>query len=414
MKTLQLTCLAALLFLFSSSLQAQVAVGNTGEIVAQNQTTLSLSFTVPVGTNRLLLVSTGTDLTGLTATYDGTPMTLQGVTPGSADLWTMTLGTDLVSPTTADIVFTISGATAAQFIGINAISFTGVDQTTPVDNVTTQAIAGGETSSMITIPSKANDMVFEGVGISCLGCFAAPLAAPALGTTSLQNEISFVGFGFAGAGKTGTTPGVAPSVSPSWAFSGSSIFAGTHNGLNVRSAMALPVALTTFTARPKNEDVLLNWKTQSEWNNAGFVVQRSSDGLHFKNIATLPGHGTSKTAQQYQYIDLAPPAGRWYYRLKQMDHDGRFEYSEVVNLDLQPQASFSVFPNPASSELTIQAQVSGTATVTLLDETGRRIKHFELAEGQATIDIADLPNGIYTLTIMHQDQLFVEKLVKFD
>ena len=413
LKTLYSIYLFTLLFLFSSHVKAQVAVSQTGETVVQNQTSVTLSFTLPMGEDRMLLVSTGTDLTALSVTYDGNPMVL-ALSSGGADLWTMVLGTDLSMATTADIVFTINGASPAQFLGINAISYTGVDQMTPVENLTVQAISAGAANSTITVASKVNDMVFDGVAISCLGCFSAPLAAPILSGTSLQNQISFVGLGFAGTGNTGTTPG-ASSVSPGWTFSGSSIFSGTHNGLNVRSSLPLPVELSSFTARQKKEDVILNWETQSEINSLGFEVQRSTDGNHFEKLAMLKSTGTSITTQRYQYIDLSPPSGSLYFRLKQMDDDGSFEYSDVRVLDLKKERTFSVFPNPAKNEIHVNAQISEGADFNIFDETGRLVKHFKISEEQSTIDISELPNGIYITTIKdHQNQLLFERLVKFE
>lgn len=402
---------SCMLFLISNKANAQVTVSNSDEVVAQSQTSLTLNFTVAAGTDRLLLVSTGSDLTTLSLTYDGTPMVLETVS-GGGSLWTLPLGTNVSVGTTADIVFTINGSTPAQYLAISAIAYEGVDQLTPVENITSQPIIANATSSVLTIASKPNDLVYDGVLIGCLPCFSAPIAVKTLAATTVRNSLDFLGLGFAGRGESGTTIGAA-SVSPGWNFSGSSVANGVHNGLNIRNSIALPVELSTFDARPIKENILLEWTTSSETNNAGFEVERSTDGENFQNITFLPSRGTTTTVQRYQFTDVRPPKGMLYFRLKQLDYNGDFEYSKVVAIEMKQQA-FTLFPNPAKNEIQIETQDLESARLNIFNGQGQLLKHFDLENDQSTLDITDLPNGLLIAVIIVGDQVHTRNLIKME
>lgn len=111
---------------------------------------------------------------------------------------------------------------------------------------------------------------------------------------------------------------------------------------------ALSVVLVAFTADITSEnDVELRWKTDSEQDNAMFVLQRSKDGLNFESLATIGGAGNSNELLGYQFLDKQPYRGRSYYRLKQVDFNGEIEYSFLVNVRLEQKGDLIIYPNPA-------------------------------------------------------------------
>ncbi len=114
------------------------------------------------------------------------------------------------------------------------------------------------------------------------------------------------------------------------------------------NGMALPVELVDFSAGIINQNVTLKWSTATEINNEGFIIQRSVNGKSFNDIGYVKGHGDSDELISYNFKDLAPPSGLIYYRLKQVDFDGAFEFSpiEVVEIVNKLKESFSIFPNP--------------------------------------------------------------------
>jgi hypothetical protein len=122
----------------------------------------------------------------------------------------------------------------------------------------------------------------------------------------------------------------------------------------------LPVELTSFTAEATEEQVLLEWRTTSETQNRHFVVQRRSDeSQEWKAIGTVPGNGTTLEPQAYQFIDRNPEARVHYYRLKQVDYDGAYEYSNVRAVELGANVGLEVRlgGNPVENRLNMALRV---------------------------------------------------------
>ncbi|TRX57710.1 hypothetical protein FNH22_14965 [Fulvivirga sp. M361] len=120
------------------------------------------------------------------------------------------------------------------------------------------------------------------------------------------------------------------------------------------TGQVLPVELTLFTATGEAREIILNWRTASEWNNDYFEVQRSDNGLDFSEIGLVGGSGTVQETISYQFIDTSPLNGINYYRLKQYDFDGAFEYSPVIRSFFDTnRTGIHVFPNPAAEQLQI-------------------------------------------------------------
>jgi hypothetical protein len=147
----------------------------------------------------------------------------------------------------------------------------------------------------------------------------------------------------------------------------------------------LPVELAHFTAATSGDAVTLRWSTTSEENNAGFDVERSTDGETFTAIGFEPGVGTTEEAQSYRFVDReAPFAMTLFYRLRQVDTDGTFEYSPVVEVEVTPSAValLPVAPNPVSVSARIRYELPEATAVRLqvFDLLGRRVAM--LADGE--------------------------------
>jgi hypothetical protein len=179
-------------------------------------------------------------------------------------------------------------------------------------------------------------------------------------------------------------------------------------------ASPLPVVLTAFAARASGGSALLDWATASEKNNAYFAVERSRTGqpADFVAIGQLAGQGTTAAAHTYRFADpnAAATAPTVYYRLHQVDADGRSTYSLVRAVSFgegaRP-ANLALFPNPvagASTQLDLsQLPASATYQVRLLDATGRTSRQWALPGGQAQpLDLAPLTPGHYLLLVSGQ------------
>lgn len=183
-------------------------------------------------------------------------------------------------------------------------------------------------------------------------------------------------------------------------------------------SLVLPVELTQFQVAEKPNSTELHWRTASETNNDGFEVQRSSDGKQWSFLDFVSGHGTSIESFSYVYRDQQPLLGLSYYRLKQIDFDGAFEYSDMVSSKREyTEASFSIAPNPNIGKFTLllQNQEALPTNILLIDKWGRVVwKLPEDSPHSETIfyigSERNLPSGIYTLYLTIGNDVFFEKI----
>jgi hypothetical protein len=172
----------------------------------------------------------------------------------------------------------------------------------------------------------------------------------------------------------------------------------------------LPVELLTFSALPNDEgNIDVYWETSSETNNDYFAVQRSQDGINFSEIGQVPGAGTSQTLNSYIYTDKDPLPGRSYYRLRQVDFDGMYKYSDIVRVDMEGRLRLTAFPNPVKDDkflLDFHVQLESPTYISLHDRTGRLIYTGIARAGSSTYEI-NLPSspssGVYLLRAVNNE-----------
>jgi hypothetical protein len=167
----------------------------------------------------------------------------------------------------------------------------------------------------------------------------------------------------------------------------------------------VPVDLTSFNAEVDNGIVTLKWSTATETNNLGFEVQRSQDNQNWNSLAFIKGNGTSTFVHKYQFTDQVETTGIHYYKLKQLDYNGDFNYSKIIEANVSKPLSFDLsqnFPNPFNTSTTIRYQLPKDNFVSLkvYDVLGKEVKtlirEFKKA-GYYTINYSanDLSSGIY-------------------
>ncbi len=199
-------------------------------------------------------------------------------------------------------------------------------------------------------------------------------------------------------------------------------FSGGSAGAGVGAASILPVTLASFRATKKEQSVELQWKTASEQNAKQFVVEKSTDGIHFKALTEVAAVGTSKVAQTYTQLDKNPSQGDNYYRLLLKDNDGSSRYiGKIVKVNFSNANSFtSIYPNPVSEELTVQTSQAEAAKLQLriLDISGQLIQtiDYDVEEGNNSkiLDVHALRGGTYLLQVVNenQEQISVSRFVK--
>lgn len=165
----------------------------------------------------------------------------------------------------------------------------------------------------------------------------------------------------------------------------------------------LPVRLKHFQAQVKNGRTRLYWETASEQDNKGFEVQRRTGNADFESVgfvATKAVNGNSNALLQYEFEDLMlPKASVVYYRLKQIDYDGKASYSDTRSVQHAFSANVSVFPNPSRGNVTIQVPaVIGKYDLILGDQYGNHLRQW-LNENKPVFNINNLRPGIYLVTV---------------
>ncbi len=173
----------------------------------------------------------------------------------------------------------------------------------------------------------------------------------------------------------------------------------------------LPIELLGFTATPFVKFVKLDWETASETNNDYFTLEKSRDGVTFIPFATVQGAGNSSSKISYKFWDENPFPGLSYYRLKQTDFDGGFEFSDVESVYFADD-NFNLYPNPANERITLSYTTKQPFTLQCFDGRGRLINvPFTVNDYRYELNTSSLASGIYFLRIVLPTDVVVKEFV---
>ncbi|GAB4419986.1 MAG: hypothetical protein OHK0039_33020 [Bacteroidia bacterium] len=184
--------------------------------------------------------------------------------------------------------------------------------------------------------------------------------------------------------------------------------------------VSFPVEFIHVEARPTDQQAVeVRWSTASEQNSAFFVVERSADGEHFQGLEQVAAAGQSQVRRDYSSLDRHPHAGRSYYRIRQVDSDGSFSYSNQVAVTIDPDRWISVSPNPTGADRRVHVSSPygfGTALhYYVIDPQGRLVARGEIPAADLRqgypIDLSGHSPGVYLLRIAHAGQQSVRKIV---
>jgi hypothetical protein len=182
---------------------------------------------------------------------------------------------------------------------------------------------------------------------------------------------------------------------------------------NTDDTSPLPIALVNFEVTLQESKTVVQWTTSSELNNDFFTIQKSANAEQWEEVSIVKGAGTSKKQHDYQVIDNQPLPGVSYYRLKQTDFDGKFEYSKIVAVKFDGVKDMIVSPNPSSGVFTLANQKLESKQIRLYNGLGQVFQvDSEINDSNTQINISSFPSGIYILQIMDGNSLRSVRIVK--
>jgi len=199
-----------------------------------------------------------------------------------------------------------------------------------------------------------------------------------------------------------------------WAVSSGANTKGAPNG----GQNLLPITLTSFTAKFQHGDVQLQWSTAMEENNDYFSIERSQDGGHFNEIGQINGAGSSLEHSHYQFTDVNPLSGMAYYRLKQVDLNGDFSYSYIIeSTAVRKVADFEVFSNDTHElELHWQANSQNSIQLHIYNLSGQliyaNILESHTGANSCSLPVYSIPSGLYLVQLKNNSGIEMIKWLK--
>jgi hypothetical protein len=369
---------------------------------ADNTSSLTWSHTTSAGSDRILIVGVSSDQNDpvSTITYNGVNLTkLESEKYGfvnKVELWY------LVNPSsgTHNVVVTLSSSSDG--LGGGAVTYTGVDQSTPVGTAVKNN--GYNLNPTVTVSSAADELVID---VLCVDDGGATITVGGGQTTRYSSNPS------ENLGRGSSEPGAA-SVTMSWTLS--NVGSADHWAIiavALKPVSGLPIKLLSFDARCLDEGiVLLEWTTASEINNDYFTVESSSDGIGFEPLRIINGSGNS-SATLYYSVTVNPLREEiTYYRLKQTDYDGKYEYVGLIALIPGCQDDLVIFPALTGGLVKIIAR-NGSVAVSVFDIQGRKVFEETINEtsSEKIIDLRSFSKGIYLVSVQTGQKTFFQKIV---
>jgi hypothetical protein len=246
-----------------------------------------------------------------------------------------------------------------------------------------------------------NMQVPLGVQAGLLFWYSTPIGIGYIDTTFIFNDINFQ-------------------------FPPNTFYGGFFTGKGIRLKLyfdgTIPVELISFIANVNENDVHLNWSTATEINNYGFeILCFTTNKNEWNKIGFVPGHGTTTEQHHYSFIDESVSPGNYQYRLKQIDYDGSFEYSEIVEVEVGIPNEYSLeqnYPNPFNPTTNIQYQIAvpGFVSLKVYDVLGNEVatlvnKEKPAGSYEVEFDGTDLPSGIYFYQLKASGFIETKKMI---
>ena len=381
----KLTTTLCALLLFGGNLFPQV----TADLTIENQQVVGTDFLFDIyltrtGTNNLYLGSADFVLTFAVGNFNSPTLSKVGTSPGNCTF----------VPTDQS--------------GFNTL-FTQVNY---FDDTAVEILNGNELTINLNGPTPSDQTTFD-TRVALIDNSSSTHRLGTFKVSGITNPSGYMNLQW----KTSST--LVFTLANSSPFSSSQ---ATINTINPADA-PLPVELNSFTAKViDGKKVELNWVTITEVNNYGFNVERRINEGEWNSITFIEGHGTTNSPKEYSYSDKDLFAGgsKFQYRLKQVDNDGQFEYSDIVEVEVVPnQYELSQnYPNPFNPGTTIRFSLPKQTELKLnlynmLGELVETIAegNYEVGNYKVTFNASNLPSGVYIYRIESSDFVQTKKMM---
>jgi hypothetical protein len=234
-------------------------------------------------------------------------------------------------------------------------------------------------------------------------------------TGNCKDMMRYLGSTIGDAAGNWTLTGITVNSGESVVATARTISANNTSQASICTATLLPIELLYFVAECDKGKVRLQWATASEHNSDHFTVERSENGAEFKVLGTVPAAGESRVKKEYAYLDDHASGNTVYYRLKQTDRNGEYEYFDIIfSYCDRTELPLSVYPNPAHDNLTISGISGEKVEVEITDALGKTIllQVFMNTASKVEIPVETFDQGAYILKISSNDKPSYFKFLK--
>lgn len=181
------------------------------------------------------------------------------------------------------------------------------------------------------------------------------------------------------------------------------------DNMKVTPSVALPVILSYFDCEDGTNAATLKWQAVEETNLENYILEYSRDGMSFSTLAKISPGGAN---QVYQFVHYNVSGTAW-YRLKMVEQDGSYKYSETRKLLLKSNTDLTIIPNPANDRFYIYSKnAPGIKTIAIISPDGTVVKTINSYNDGQPISIADLPKGSYLIKVNSKAQVWSRRLIK--
>ncbi len=356
-------------------------------------------------TNILTLIAGATSTSGSSLSFVNGPMQKLAIANGAIFIFPVGKGTRW-RRTEVSVIASGPSDFQAEYFNVPYSNTTSV--TAPLNNVS--KIEYWQIDKTTAATTARVRLYWEDAGASGINdCTDLTVAHWNSGTTSWEEYAGTASGSCAGAGIGSVIMNTASATFSPFTF-------GSKSAL----VNPLPVNLLSFTATYNNQNIILKWTTASESNNWYFGIERSINGNQYEPIGRVAGIGTTSQTTHYNFTDFAPFTATNYYRLKQVDIDGRYKYSAIlaIKLNSKLKKGVNISPNPVSNKIniSISSDVATNGDIRIINALGQIIyyQNEKLVKGVNVITINSLfhlSKGIYTLQVVMDNEIFSTKFI---